>query len=192
MVLGESEEGPTVPPDSGEETPKQGRERAEADLMPADEPPDSKPVEFPQEEGLAILHETYVGTLPHPEHLQRFEDTLPGAADRIISMTEAQSAHRREMETLALKSRLKFESRGQWLAASITLAIVIGGFWVISKGHSLEGVAPMISAMVVLAGVFIFGRRKRNQRSKNETTGNAVADAARIPELKKAKAGSNK
>ncbi len=159
--------------------------------MPADEPLDGKPVEPPQEEGLEIRRETYIGPLPHPEHLQRFEDILPGAADRIINMAEAQSAHRREMEAHTLKSRLKFESRGQWLAAGITLAIVIGGFWVISEGRSLEGVAPMISAMVVLAGVFIFGKRRRQQGSENEITGDAAASATQIPELEKAKAKSN-
>ena len=49
----------------------------------------------------------------------------------------------------------------------------------------------MISAMVVLAGVFIFGKRRRQQGSENESTGDAAADATRIPELKKTKAKSN-
>jgi uncharacterized membrane protein len=41
---------------------------------------------------------TYSGPLPQAEQLQKYEEVLPGAADRIIRMAEEQSAHRQEIE----------------------------------------------------------------------------------------------
>ena len=114
-----------------ERQPEDVVQATEAELV-ADQPPEQV-----QRERLAITAESYSGPLPHPDHLRHFEATLPGAADRIIKMAEKQSAHRREMEALTVKSRLKAESRAQWLAAGITLSIV--GGWLVrrfSRAHT--------------------------------------------------------
>ncbi len=47
--------------------------------------------------------ELYAGPLPHPEILEKFEQILPGSADRILKQAEAQTLHRIELEK---KSRI--------------------------------------------------------------------------------------
>ena len=42
----------------------------------------------------AVEISRFSGPLPHPEDLAKYEQVLPGAADRIISMAEQQAAHR--------------------------------------------------------------------------------------------------
>lgn len=41
---------------------------------------------------VAQRQEFYQGALPHPEHLARFEEVLPGLADRIMRLTEKEQA----------------------------------------------------------------------------------------------------
>lgn len=40
----------------------------------------------------------YSGPLPHPQHFKGYEDVLPGAAERILSMAENSMAHSSSME----------------------------------------------------------------------------------------------
>lgn len=42
--------------------------------------------------------EQHSGPIPHPDIIKQYEEILPGAADRIISMAENQSSHRQAME----------------------------------------------------------------------------------------------
>jgi len=40
----------------------------------------------------------YSGPIPHPNDLARYEEILPGAAERIMKMAELQAEHRRALE----------------------------------------------------------------------------------------------
>lgn len=42
--------------------------------------------------------ELFAGPMPHPRHLEHYEQVLPGAAERILSMAEAAAGHRRQMQ----------------------------------------------------------------------------------------------
>ena len=62
--------------------------------------------ELPEDKRNAILatmmsieeERTFSGPLPPPEHFEAYEKTLPGATDRIMTMTEKQVDHRIDME----------------------------------------------------------------------------------------------
>jgi uncharacterized membrane protein len=53
-----------------------------------------------EEQILSLLNSIsqFVGPIPPPDLLKKYEDALDGAADRIIKMAEKQSAHRQWME----------------------------------------------------------------------------------------------
>ncbi len=51
--------------------------------------------------------ELYAGPLPHPDTLSKFEQILPGAADRILKQAEAQTQHRIEIEKMVVSSDIK-------------------------------------------------------------------------------------
>lgn len=45
------------------------------------------------------------GPIPDPMTLERYDQILPGAAERIIKMAEDQSTHRREIEKIVIISK---------------------------------------------------------------------------------------
>lgn len=55
--------------------------------------------------------QVFQGPLPHPELLNRYDQIIPGAADRIISMAEAESAHRREQEKATTAANMEAQRR---------------------------------------------------------------------------------
>ena len=48
--------------------------------------------------------EFFSGPFPHPDILKKFNDVVPGSAERIIKMAEDQSAHRKELENKVIAS----------------------------------------------------------------------------------------
>jgi uncharacterized membrane protein len=72
----------------------------------------------------------YTGPLPNAAEMERYERTLPGAADRIVAMSESEEDHRH-----------RIENRGQILAAALPIFFVILGAVVFLISGSWAGVA---------------------------------------------------
>ncbi len=72
----------------------------------------------------------YAGPLPNAAEMERYERTLPGAADRLITMTESETEHRHSMERW-----------GQILAAAVPIFFVTLGAVVFLISGSWAGVA---------------------------------------------------
>jgi uncharacterized membrane protein len=47
---------------------------------------------------------SFTGPLPPPEVLAKYNETVPGLAERIICMAEQQAKHRQQIETTVIKS----------------------------------------------------------------------------------------
>jgi len=101
----------------------------------------------------------HAGPLPSPVTLKAYEEALEGAAERIISRAEKQSDHRMGLERTKLAGDLKAESRGQWQAFGLALAIIVASAVLSWKGRELAGLGGIVTAIVGLAAVFIAGRR---------------------------------
>lgn len=102
----------------------------------------------------ARFQSEFSGPLPPPGMLARYNDALPDGADRIVKMAEAQSSHRRTIE-----------SRGQIFAFVLALVAIVGGIVLIATGHSIAGLVPLIGAIGGLIGLFIYGEvRARSVR----------------------------
>jgi len=93
------------------------------------------------------LSQSYSGPLPPSDEMAQYEETLPGSADRIITMTENQSKHRIEMEKLDLPIQHEQFKRGQ----NFSLIIGIFGLTVTTIlalfGHDI--VAVIIGAITI-------------------------------------------
>ncbi len=77
----------------------------------------------------------FSGPIPHPGLLAKYEELQTGLAERIITMAEEQSKHRREMEARQLDANIKHLdnhdksiSKGQLFAFILGLITVLGGF----------------------------------------------------------------
>lgn len=79
-------------------------------------------VEAVKEVVIKAMKEEFSGPIPHPDTIRKYEEILPGAADRIISMAERQALHRQEME----RKMITAESRDGLLGVVFAFMLGIG------------------------------------------------------------------
>jgi uncharacterized membrane protein len=90
------------------------------------------------------------GPLPTSGEFHGYEQTLPGAADRILTIAEKESDHRHDIE----KKELRIKGRGQIFALFIsTLSLVAVGLSIYFNQPSAS-IAPTIIAITGLASIF--------------------------------------
>jgi len=117
----------------------------------------------------------YSGPLPKPEHFERYEQTLPGAADRILQMAEAQSKHRQSLESLIVNSDIKNSHRGQTLGFILSVTGLGCATYLIATGQQGQQIAGTVlggTALVSLVSVFVYGStaRRRERENQRKTT----------------------
>ncbi|MGO9972250.1 MAG: DUF2335 domain-containing protein [Solirubrobacteraceae bacterium] len=95
---------------------------------------------------------------PTPDDLAKYEEIHPGFTDRILRLTEQETAHRIERENKQDDATIKLATRGQLLAFVVVMTLVCGGIAAILAGHSVVGFAGLIVAAATLAGSFIAPR----------------------------------
>ena len=111
---------------------------------------------------------SWSGPIPSPIDMERYEAVLPGAADRILTMTENQSAHRIDLANKAASGDSIRSYLGIVSALLISLAIIAASIYLISKGHSWEGVSLIGIDLIGLASVFIYGTRARQSERERK------------------------
>lgn len=65
---------------------------------------------------------SFSGPIPPPEIIRGYDEVVPGAAERIISMAERQSEHRQKMEEIMIRA----ESRDGLLGICFAFALGLG------------------------------------------------------------------
>lgn len=117
-----------------------------------------------------IVAEMYSGPIPHPDLFAKYEETLPGSADRILGMAEKQAKHRQELEKAVVFSGVRDSRRGQYFAFIIGVIGIVGGFILILFNKNAFGIATIITSLTALTGVFVYGRisEKKERLEKNE------------------------
>jgi len=145
--------------------PEAGAHPGEPEQQPEDHPVvDGEVVEQerPQARVVAgeIIHAVSIRSAPYPtpDDLAKYEDIHPGFTDRILRLTEQETAHRIQRENKQDDATIKLASRGQLLAFVVVMTLVGGGIAAILTGHSLVGFAGLIVAAATLAGSFIAPR----------------------------------
>ena len=117
-----------------------------------------------------IQSEQFSGPIPHPDIIRKYEEILPGAAERIISMAEKQSNHRQDMEKLMIKAEVRDSFFGVIFAfllgigciiAAIVLAIIIPG-----NGGAVVASIFGISGIGSLVGTFLKATRQLNNSTE--------------------------
>lgn len=113
-------------------------------------------------------HEQYSGPLPVPSHLEKYELILPGAAERIMAMAEAQSNHRRSIETKVIDSDI---SNSKWGLRFGFISGIFGmglGAFLMYSGRLIEGGLIGGGTLASLVSVFIYGSRQRRLERANQ------------------------
>lgn len=100
----------------------------------------------------------FSGPLPSPDDIARYEQILPGAAERIMAHAEREQAHRHQHDDRALAAEISYSRLGMWLGATALFTCI--GAATICAFIGEPGVAIAIAGVGVagIIGAFIRGR----------------------------------
>ncbi|AXW48142.1 DUF2335 domain-containing protein [Ralstonia solanacearum] len=109
----------------------------------------------PSFQQVQVAQQMYQGPIPHPSILEGFERLVPGSANRLIEMAEAESLHRRSLEDRAQAANIagqekqlfiaEYQSKvvfwsdtiGQIAGTVVSLACIAGAVWLAMNGHEV-------------------------------------------------------
>jgi len=102
---------------------------------------------------VAVIQRFHQGPLPPPDDFAGYENVLPGACDRILSMAEAQQQHVFALNQARMEGDFKEARRGQAYAMILALAGLglcawtawIHAPWQVSVSLGAAGVALLIA-----------------------------------------------
>ncbi len=137
-----------------------GKKRQNPESQPATRQADF--VEPQQQPAQAIvMSESWSGPFPPPAVIEKYEDMVPGAADRILKMTENQTAHRIEIEKMVVRGDSIRSYLGLLFGFILSMAVISGGIYLVANGHDWAGGVLIGLDIIGLAGVFVYGSRSR-------------------------------
>lgn len=86
-------------------------------------------------------------------------------------MAEAQATHRRSLESRVVSEKLAAQRRGQVLGFIVILLVIGIGGMLLYTGRDISGLVTLVTALVSLVSVFVYGRRKEaaeRQRKRDD------------------------
>lgn len=106
---------------------------------------------------------TFTGPLPHPDSFAGYENTLPGAADRILSMAEKEQNHRHEAENEMISAMEKQHTRGQNIGCFLAVILSAIAFILGFLGHDWLSGAVFTTTIVSVIIVYVLERQPKSE-----------------------------
>lgn len=129
--------------------------------MPENQPKNSTPEnDTPNGKVLAraTIEEHFSGPLPHPVILQKYEEILPGSAERIFEKFESQTEHRHKMERWLVATESVKSILGVFFGFIIGMTAVAGGIYSALQSHPFLGGSLSFAGLALLVGAFVTNR----------------------------------
>lgn len=111
-----------------------------------------------------VHQEAYQGPLPHPDLLVKYEEIIPGSAERILSMAEKEQQHRHQLENEVIKKEIAQKGRGLNFGFTLALLIVVVGAYLLIIDKSLQGFSLILGSIAMIIAPFFFN--KNNNQNK--------------------------
>lgn len=110
----------------------------------------------------------YAGPIPPSTELRRYEEILPGAADRILTMAEEERRDRNK--NARHEVWLLYISRmfAQLMFTILSLGVISSGVYLVINGHSISGLVSIVTGLGVIGGSFFWSRQKSDDDSKDK------------------------
>ena len=115
------------------------------------------------------------GPLPSPEILKHYNSVIPGLADRIVAMAEAEAAHRREIEKKIIETQASDMARfrraelcGQIFGLLIGLTALIGAVYAAVNHAQVAASFIGTTGVTGLVTAFIIGRQSLVAHQKKQ------------------------
>ncbi len=103
----------------------------------------------------------FSGPLPAPEDFKKYEQILPGAADRILKMAENEQSFRHTLQSKVVKNETTHIRLGIFSGFLIAITAIIGGIILTAMNNSVYGISTIIAALASLIAVFFIGKTKQ-------------------------------
>ena len=116
-----------------------------------------------EEISVQMMSRTFSGPLPPPELLERYNQVLPGAAERIIAMAEKQQEHRQTIERNVIFGNTASQTRGNYLGFIVCMTAILGGIWLIYLGRETIGLAAVIAPITGLVAIFVVSKYQQKK-----------------------------
>jgi len=100
--------------------------------------------------------------------LVKYNAAVADAAERILRMAENQAAHRQGIEKQVINNNTLNQTLGTVFALIISLCVIGGGVFLISRAANITGFVTLISTLGSLVAVFMKARlgQERERREK--------------------------
>lgn len=145
------------------------RQRNRGNNKPTQREPDTPQAPVFSRQSFSIA--SWKGPIPPPSILKEYEETLPGTADRILSIAENQSDHRIRLEAAVIGHDARRSLLGLILGFIIALAALGGAVFLIYAGHSVAGLVLAAMDIGGMVAAFVYGtssrRAERTQKASN-------------------------
>jgi uncharacterized membrane protein len=116
----------------------------------------------------ALVSKFHHGPLPAPEDLEAYENTCPGAAERILAMAERNQGHRHSLERATLDANVDLQTRGQRLAITALVAMLLLIGFTFYLGQPIAGSLLGGATIVAVVSMFLSGRGASNDDEDDE------------------------
>lgn len=108
-----------------------------------------------------LQQQHYSGPLPHPEALERYNQIVPGAAERIIKMAEKEMDHRHKNEDVMTRSAIRTTIMS--IIFAFVSVLILSGlvFYALTKGFDVVAGSIAVGSIAAVSSVFIFFKKKK-------------------------------
>lgn len=110
----------------------------------------------------------FSGPLPAPEDIAKYEKTLPGSAERILSMAEKQQEHRMESERKIIDYKTGVGKRGQWLGFILVILCIAASVALGFLGHDWLAGCIGVTTVLGVAGVFVLNKEPNAKKNEED------------------------
>jgi uncharacterized membrane protein len=101
------------------------------------------------------------GPTPRAEELDKYNGVMDGGANRVMELIETQSSHRQDLERKDVEADISLRKLGLIFAFILALIATVGGLALIAAGDDVGALGPIVTAIALLAGVFVWWQKNR-------------------------------
>jgi uncharacterized membrane protein len=134
---------------------------------------ESKAKRLFKQQQASLIHTSqtqFIGPLPPPEILTRYNEALPDGAERIVAMAESQLKHRQLLEQKVVESNCRAQQWGPVYGLVTCLAAIAGGIYLIHTGKDASGLAAIIAPLAGIVGVFVYGKLTQQRQLREQSS----------------------
>ena len=107
--------------------------------------------------------QSYSGPLPMPEDLEKYDQVVPGAAERIIRMAEKEMQHRHESDNRMMKSVIRTTAVSILFAFLSVVILSFLVYYALYRGYDKVAGAIAVGSIAAVAGVFIYFKKEQGK-----------------------------